>query len=50
MPPAEEGAMKTTEEDAVAHKFKREHRGARKSWDLPHDFPNWRVISAYTEV
>lgn len=46
---AEEGP-KEGEDNAYMQKFKKEHRGARKSWDLPHDFPNWRVITAYTEV
>jgi len=34
----------------VLRKFKFAHRGARKNWDLPNDFPNWRVVSAYTQV
>ena len=31
-------------------RFKKDHRGARKAWDVPLDFPNWRVVEAYTRV
>ncbi len=47
---AAEDDLKEEAGSAYLRKFKKEHRGARKSWDLPHDFPNWRVITAYTEV
>lgn len=34
----------------AARKFKRAHAGARRNWDIPNDFPNWRVVTAYSEV
>ena len=43
-------AEKEEGESEVMRRFKKDHRGARKAWDVPLDFPNWRVVEAYTQV
>lgn len=38
------------DEPSEVRRFKREHMGARRNWDIPVDFPDWRVVTAYTKV
>jgi hypothetical protein len=48
--PQEVGAIVAAlEEEGALEEFKRKHRGARKNWVLPAQFPSDKVVQAYVQ-